>query len=114
MVACCLMVQRRPAAPWPRLLISSCTESSALTDPALLSSARSCLIAATAEVTRLFTSATCWVTSCACWPKEIRLPSWAVSLVSVVVYAGTGILSSRLTSGTWCLPGGMVSCWLET
>ena len=97
-------------------MISSWTESSAPpdADPARLSRARSWLIAACADVTRLPTSATCWVTSSACWLKEISLAPAARSWVSTGKYCAAGILSCRLICGTARRPGGTVSCSLET
>ena len=51
------------------------TDSSASTLPARLSSARSWLMAAWSEATRLAVSATCWVTSCACCASDSWVPS---------------------------------------
>ncbi len=71
-----------------------CTDSSELTSPACLSKVRSCAIAASSEVTRLPTSATCWVTSWACCASESWVPSPPPdSAASVVAYWATGILN---------------------
>ena len=89
-----------PAAPRAEdssALIWSWTLSRPLTEPARLSRARSWVIAACADVTRLFTSATSPVTSCACWDSAAWLPSVLDSWRSVAPYAATGILSCRLT-----------------
>src|SRR6185312_5157750 len=56
-------------------LIWFCTDSSELTSPACLSRDRSWAIAAWSEATLLPTSATCWVTSCACCDSESWVPS---------------------------------------
>ena len=57
---------RRDSRPDSSALIWFCTVSRLLTEPAWRSRLRSWLIAASAEVTRLVTSATVWVTSWAC------------------------------------------------
>ena len=78
---CCASIDSRPEVS---VLIWSWTTSRALTLPASLSSARSWLMAASSDVTWLPTSATCWVTSCACCRRESWVPSPVpVSLASV-------------------------------
>ena len=64
-------------------LIWFCTVRRLLTEPAWRSSARSWLIAAWADVTRLVTSATVWVTSWACCDIASRVPVWVDSAPSV-------------------------------
>ena len=54
-------------------------------------------MAACAEVTRLVTSATVWVTSWACWDSVSRVPSWVDRAASVAGSRLTGIFSWRLT-----------------
>ncbi len=63
-------------------LIWFCTVSRLLTEPAWRSRVRSWLIAACADVTRLVTSATVWVTSRACCDIASRVPSWVDSAPS--------------------------------
>src|SRR5260370_42473461 len=72
-------------------------------------------MAACAEVTRLLTSATCWVTSWACWLSEVwRVPGMADSLVSVAGDCAAGIFRVRLTAGR-AGPGVLADAWsLET
>ena len=60
-----------------------------------MSSARSWAIAASSEVTLLATSATCWVTSCACCCMDNRVPRPPpASSPSVAAYTAAGIFSS--------------------
>ncbi len=64
-------------------LIWFCTVRRLLTEPAWRSSARSWLIAAWSDVTRLVTSATVWVTSWACCDIASRVPVWVDRAPSV-------------------------------
>ena len=80
---CCASIDSRSPSS---LLIWSCTDSSSPTLPACASSARSCAIAASSEVTRLPTSATCCVTSCACWDSDSWVPSPAPDSVARVAW----------------------------
>src|SRR6266567_2873053 len=72
------------------------TLSRSLTEPACDSSARSWAMAASSEVTWLFTSATRWVTSWACCHRDSWVPRRLASWPSVPEYDATGIFSCTL------------------
>ena len=71
-------------------------------------------MASCAEVTRLVTSATCSVTSCACWASEVWVPSTADSVCSVAGYTAAGIFSCRRTVDLARSAGSIEDCSLET
>ncbi len=73
----------RDSRPVSSSLIWFCTVSRLPTEPAWRSRLRSWLMAASAEVTRLDTSATVCVTSWACWDMASLVPSWVDRAPSV-------------------------------
>ena len=74
---------RRDSRPDSSALIWFCTVSRLPTEPAWRSRLRSWLIAASAEVARLVTSATVCVTSWACWDIASLAASWVDRAPSV-------------------------------
>jgi hypothetical protein len=86
-------------------LIWFCTSSSSPTLPACASSARSWVIAAWSEATRLLTSATCCVTSCACSDSDSWVPSPEADKVArVCAYTAAGILNTTVAVAWLGLP----------
>jgi hypothetical protein len=99
---CCASIDSRSPSS---LLIWFCTSSSSPTLPACASSARSWVIAASSEATRLLTSATCCVTSCACSDSDSCVPSPEPDRAARVCgYTADGILNITVAVAWLGLP----------